>query len=218
MLAAAALCNDAALRPPEDGQGWAAVGDPTEAALLAAAAKLGLAPQELRQAWPRVAELPFDSARKRMTTVHRHAGGWMRVICKGAPETMLAAPPLADTGTAGAARARAEEFARDGYRVLAVAAADRPDAPVTGPDARAGDGEWEQGLARPRKLSARNRDHAAVGLRPLMGSEPGMRARRHAAGRAPGATGRPVAAWMLVPVGFHCSARVRLAKVGPLLV
>ena len=146
LLAAAALCNDAALHPPQDGHGWAAVGDPTEAALLAAGAKLGLAPEELRQAWPRVAELPFDSARKKMTTVHRHAGGGMRVICKGAPETMLAAPLLADTGTADAARARAEEFARGGFRVLAVASADRPDAPATGPDARAGDGEWEQGL------------------------------------------------------------------------
>jgi Ca2+-transporting ATPase len=41
------------------------VGDPTEAALLAAVAKLGLAYAELRQAWPRVAELPFDSGRKR---------------------------------------------------------------------------------------------------------------------------------------------------------
>ena len=75
----------------------------------------------------------------------------------------------------------------------------------------AGDGE----PARPRKLPARNRDHAAAEIRPLMGGEPGMRARRQAGGGAPGATGWPVAAWVLVPVWFHRSTRVRL---GPLLV
>jgi Ca2+-transporting ATPase len=128
LLAAAALCNDAALRPPEEGQGWAAVGDPTEAALLAAAAKLGLAHHGLRETWPRVDELPFDSVRKRMTTVHRRPGGGVRVICKGAPEAMLGTVVAEDTAV-GVARARAEEFARDGFRVLAVAAADRPCIP-----------------------------------------------------------------------------------------
>jgi P-type Ca2+ transporter type 2C len=128
LLAAAALCNDAALRPPEDDLGWAAVGDPTEAALLAAAAKSGLAYAELRQSWPRLAELPFDSVRKRMTTVHRRPGGGVRAVCKGAPEAMLGSV-VADDTAAGLARARAEEFARDGFRVLAVAAADRPGIP-----------------------------------------------------------------------------------------
>jgi hypothetical protein len=47
--------------------------------------------------------------------------------------------------------------------------------------------------ALPRKLPARNRDHPPAGIQPPMGNEPGMRARRQA-GRAPGATGRPVAA------------------------
>jgi Ca2+-transporting ATPase len=70
LLTAAALCNDAALRPPEGGDGnWAAVGDPTEAALLAAAGKAGLDPAVLRQGLPRVAEIPFESDRKRMTTL-----------------------------------------------------------------------------------------------------------------------------------------------------
>ena len=59
----------------------------------------------------------------------------------------------------------------------------------------AGDGE----PARLRKLPARNRDQAAAEIRPLMGSEPGMRARRQAGGGAPGATGRLAAAWVLVP-------------------
>ena len=71
LLTAAALCNDAALRPPADGQGWTAVGDSTEAALLAAATRLGLQPEQLAVTMPRVSELPFDSGRKWMTTVHR---------------------------------------------------------------------------------------------------------------------------------------------------
>jgi len=89
LLAGAALCNDAALNQVGDGQEWAAVGDPTEAALLAAARRLGLRPERLSAAAPRVAELPFDSCRKRMTTVHRRPGGGVRVLCKGAPEVLL---------------------------------------------------------------------------------------------------------------------------------
>ena len=141
LLTAAALCNDAALRPPDgDVHDWAAVGDPTEAALLTAARKLGLRPEQLNVAAPRIAELPFDSGRKRMTTVHRRPAGGVRVICKGAPEVILSPPMLAGgPGVAGLARARAQELARDGFRVLAVAAADRPAVPGAA-------GELEQGL------------------------------------------------------------------------
>jgi Ca2+-transporting ATPase len=72
LLAGAALCNDALLE--EDGKEAGAshvVGDPTESALLVAAARLGLQKSELEQVFPRVAELPFDSERKRMTTIHQ---------------------------------------------------------------------------------------------------------------------------------------------------
>ncbi|WP_104992345.1 cation-translocating P-type ATPase [Deinococcus sp. NW-56] len=72
-LAAGALCNDAQVRMGEDGR-LETLGDPTEGALLVAAANAGLAPGELTAALPRVAELPFDSDRKRMTTVHARAG------------------------------------------------------------------------------------------------------------------------------------------------
>ncbi|MGD8737783.1 MAG: cation-translocating P-type ATPase, partial [Anaerolineae bacterium] len=67
---AAALCNDASLEPTPEG-GYQAVGDPTEGALVVAAAELGLVKTELDQRWPRVGEVPFTSERKRMTTVHR---------------------------------------------------------------------------------------------------------------------------------------------------
>jgi Ca2+-transporting ATPase len=132
LLAAAALCNDAALR--DAGGEWTAVGDPTEAALLAAAGKLGIEPTP---AWLRVAEVPFDSDRKCMTTIHDRATGGMRITCKGAPEVLLRTPLLADSAaTLTAARAEADRMATQGYRVLAVAQADR--------DGLAGD--WERGL------------------------------------------------------------------------
>ncbi|MGI9665964.1 MAG: cation-translocating P-type ATPase [Acidimicrobiia bacterium] len=62
------LCNDAALATDD---GFHAVGDPTEGALVVAGAKSGLMKPTIERAMPRVAEDPFDSTRKRMTTVHR---------------------------------------------------------------------------------------------------------------------------------------------------
>jgi P-type Ca2+ transporter type 2C len=69
LLAGGTLCNDAVLE--DDGEnGFHALGDPTEGALVVAAARGGLRKPELEAALPRVAEVPFDSGRKRMTTVH----------------------------------------------------------------------------------------------------------------------------------------------------
>lgn len=75
LLLNAALCNDAVLEPysnPQDQQAhqYTTIGDPTEGALLIAAARFNLLKPHLEQAFPRVSELPFDSERKRMTTVH----------------------------------------------------------------------------------------------------------------------------------------------------
>jgi Ca2+-transporting ATPase len=72
LLVGGALCNDAVLvaeAPPDHGH--RVVGDPTEGALVLAAAEYGVRKGELDKALPRVAELQFDSERKRMTTVHR---------------------------------------------------------------------------------------------------------------------------------------------------
>ncbi|MFO7679449.1 MAG: cation-translocating P-type ATPase [Chloroflexota bacterium] len=72
-LAAGALCNDASVNPdPETGR-YAVMGDPTEGALLVAAQQAGVSRRGLEAVLPRVAELPFDSERKRMTTVHELA-------------------------------------------------------------------------------------------------------------------------------------------------
>ena len=71
MLAGGALCNDATIECDDDKpESFHLVGDPTEAALVVAAARLGLTKEELESVFPRRAELPFDSDRKRMTTVH----------------------------------------------------------------------------------------------------------------------------------------------------
>ncbi len=99
LLEAAALCNDSQLLPspppaPTSSSHvqpthWTPVGDPTEAALLCAAQKAGLHPDQLRQAWPRKAEIPFDGSTKIMATQHCHESGSIRSILKGAPEVLL---------------------------------------------------------------------------------------------------------------------------------
>jgi Ca2+-transporting ATPase len=123
LLTAVALCNDASLQAPQaPGERWRAVGDPTEAALLAAAAKLPLPVEQLRADYTRVREAPFDSERKRMTTIHRTPDGDYLVACKGAPEAVLTDAVLdARPELVAAARTQADAYADVGYRVLAIA-------------------------------------------------------------------------------------------------
>ena len=72
ILAGGALCNDAALKSEAGTPGhFQTVGDPTEGALLVAAARMGMMKADLDQLLPRVAEVPFESERKRMSTIHR---------------------------------------------------------------------------------------------------------------------------------------------------
>ncbi|HOL66999.1 MAG TPA: cation-translocating P-type ATPase [bacterium] len=105
LLTAATACNDARLEPSgeEDGRKtYRVIGDPTEAALVVCAAKAGLWPWQLHPSWPRVAEVPFDSERKLMSTIHRlseKARGELLsaeklaaeyvIFVKGAPEELL---------------------------------------------------------------------------------------------------------------------------------
>jgi P-type Ca2+ transporter type 2C len=83
LLRIGALCNDATLN--KDGT---ILGDPTEVALIVSAAKGGLLKEELENKLPRVDELPFDSDRKRMTTVHQ-IGSKRIMYTKGAPDIVL---------------------------------------------------------------------------------------------------------------------------------
>jgi Ca2+-transporting ATPase len=76
-----ALCNDAKLVDIGDGR-YHTLGDPTEGALVVAAAKMGYWKSSLDTSFPRVAELPFDSERKRMTTVH-HLGQYDPAVLAG---------------------------------------------------------------------------------------------------------------------------------------
>jgi Ca2+-transporting ATPase len=68
VLASGVLCNDAVLR--RKAEQLTALGDPTEGALLIAGAEAGMLQEELARLFPRIGEVPFDSGRKRMTTVH----------------------------------------------------------------------------------------------------------------------------------------------------
>jgi Ca2+-transporting ATPase len=72
LLVGGALCNDALLECDDDNpRAYRIVGDPTEGALVVAAARMGLDKEKLEGAFPRLAEVPFDSDRKRMTTFHQ---------------------------------------------------------------------------------------------------------------------------------------------------
>jgi len=99
----AVLDNDADFEAAEDGS-YRVVGDPTEVALIVAANRAGARRSELEQAYPRIDEIPFDSSRKRMTTVHKvlkpkpedaspfYDGSlldWEVAATKGAPDVVL---------------------------------------------------------------------------------------------------------------------------------
>jgi P-type Ca2+ transporter type 2C len=104
LLQGALACNDAKLEERSDESGkrsWQIIGDPTEGAMIVAAAKGGFPQEEIGQALPRVQEIPFDSERKRMTTIHRNesvgrlvsSGGFtyppLFAFVKGAPDVIL---------------------------------------------------------------------------------------------------------------------------------
>ena len=122
-LYGAVLDNDAVV------QGDVCTGDPTEAALLAMALRADVSPEALRREMPRLGELPFDSGRKRMSTLH-----WCDGICvlftKGAPDILLERTDqiLTKSGVRPMTpeqkkqiRQQNESWAAGGLRVLAVA-------------------------------------------------------------------------------------------------
>lgn len=144
----AALDNDAVMEPDEGSRGgsYRLVGDPTEAALVVAAAKAGAWRDPLELSYPRIREFPFDSARKRMTTVHKVADpvpedaspfydrehqAWEVAATKGAPDVVLelcshyqalddTRQPLTEE-MRGQIMAANESMATQALRVLAVA-------------------------------------------------------------------------------------------------
>ncbi len=130
LLKAGALCNDARLEYDSATETWRVAGDPTEGALLAVAGKGGLDSRHLRNAHPRISEMPFDLVRKKMATLHEFEGQIAIAYVKGSPEHVLADSHLLHT--AGGAIPFTEElkkayvkansdFAQAGLRVLGVA-------------------------------------------------------------------------------------------------
>ena len=124
LMKALALSNDALPYVSEDVVGVS--GDPTEIALYRVAGEHGFAKAGLETEHPRVAEIPFDSERKCMTTLHRWPGGYM-AFTKGGVDVMLekAADMLKDGSEAPLDAAEVscvnDRMADEGLRVLAVA-------------------------------------------------------------------------------------------------
>ena len=86
MLRGGILNSDARIEKTE--KGYTVIGDPTEGALVVAAGKAGLIKEEIDTAYPRLAEIPFDSGRKMMTTFHK-IDGEIYSYTKGAPDIIL---------------------------------------------------------------------------------------------------------------------------------
>lgn len=141
LLMIGALCNDAVLKVADGEE--SVLGDPTEGALVSAAATAGLYRSELEQALPRIAEIPFDSTTKRMITVHQITAlapgllplpslppGGKLLAAKGALDSVLALcsavvlnskiVALTDDHTK-ALLAAADRLSNQGQRVLALA-------------------------------------------------------------------------------------------------
>jgi magnesium-transporting ATPase (P-type) len=130
LLEISALCNSAKVEPPSDRhRSWDIVGDPTDGALLVAAMKHGLNVQDMLAQKPVIHVIPFDSRRKRMTTIHKN-GGKTFAYTKGAPRSILSICDgiLVNGKTEELAgehlrsvEEKIREFAGEGLRVMAVA-------------------------------------------------------------------------------------------------
>lgn len=135
LLSAASLCSNARIVPPgPENDRYTVLGDPTEACLGVAAQKAGIKMEQLAADTPRIREMPFDSRRKRMSTIHSLSfpvDGCQRVAyIKGAPKEVLELcteiysggkhVPITDAQRSDIMLAN-DKYARSGLRVLAVA-------------------------------------------------------------------------------------------------
>jgi magnesium-transporting ATPase (P-type) len=141
LLLAAALCGNARIER-RDGRARCS-GDPTEGALVVLAAKGGIDREAAERRRPRVREFPFDSRRRRMSTLHAEPDGRHRLLVKGGPEAVLAVCDRVATdrgseplSTAWRTRIAAEEeaLASQGLRMLALAERELESPDVAGAD------------------------------------------------------------------------------------
>jgi len=132
VLTASLRCSNARLTPPKSGEAagaWQILGDPTEAALLVAARKGGIGQDHQYYDVPRICEIPFDSIRKRMSTVYDHKGSRILYL-KGAPAEVLARCTIFESSDGPRPMQESDRqtiiaandlYAREGLRVLAMA-------------------------------------------------------------------------------------------------
>jgi len=136
LLEISSLCNSAKVEPPSDkNRSWSVVGDPTDGALLVAALKYGLSVKGMLVEKPIVRVIPFDSERKRMTTVHRYD----HRVCaytKGAARSILSicnrmlVDGRIETLTKehlASVEEKIHEFADEGLRIIATAYRELPE-------------------------------------------------------------------------------------------
>lgn len=119
-----ALCNDATIFIDEKNR-TQKIGDPTEIALIDAAAQVGITKAELTREYPRIGEIPFDSERKLMSTINI-INGKNVVIVKGGFDVLI---PLCTSGDTTQAEAINFEMGKNALRVLAVAYKEIPELP-----------------------------------------------------------------------------------------
>ena len=174
----AMLCNDAAL---EENDGvWTVRGDPTEGALLVLGRKAGLDPEALPREFPRVAEIPFSSDVKRMSTFHQAPAGVLMFV-KGAPERLLPRAPMMLTAQGErtmsaedreAVHDQAAEMAQEALRVLGLAYQRLPGLPDLESDAADPELVWVGlvGMIDPARPEARQAvEHCRqAGIRVIM--------------------------------------------------
>ena len=134
LMRSATFCNDSKLVEPQKGDKWKIIGDPTEAALLVAAKKSEFDWEEQLIKNPRIIELPFDSQRKSMSSIHQDNGKQVAYV-KGAPKKIIG---LSNTiSIDGEVKnfhdddkkkiiARHDKLAASGLRILAMAYRDLP--------------------------------------------------------------------------------------------
>ncbi len=142
LLVSAGLCNNARLVPPDSEYSrWSILGDPTEGALRVLAMKAGLDLDLEERQTPRLREVPFESRRKRMSTLHRTGGPSLTAHVKGAPREVLSlctrvlvneveedlSEPVREQILAAN-----DGYARSGLRVLAVARRSMPSGLLPG--------------------------------------------------------------------------------------
>jgi len=181
LLLISVLCADAQIRTNEDGK-FEFTGDPTETALLDFGTLYTMYKDDVEKKYPRIAEIPFDSERKRMTTVNRMPDDSTRVNVKGGLDEVLSVcdriiiegevRPITEGDRQKISEAN-EKMANSALRVLAMAYKDLPE-----PPAKVHIGDIEAGLvftgmlgmidpARPEVIDAVTKCNTA-GIRPVM--------------------------------------------------